>query len=63
MIAKRNVIYQKDRRIRLPECVAENLSLVGGQSNLDIIIENNSIIIKKSKTDKPNKYKKGEQNV
>ena len=58
MIAKRNVIYQKDRRIRLPELIEENLNLIGGTTNLDIIVEENQIILRKSKQNKPNNYKK-----
>lgn len=62
MIAKKNVIYQKDRRIRLPESVENNLDLVGGYTNLDIMIEDNTIIIKKSNDTKPNNYSKTKEN-
>lgn len=56
MIVKKNVIYQKDRRIRLPEQVAENLDWIGGITNVDILIEKNKIVIQKSKETKPNNY-------
>ena len=58
MIIKRNIIYQKDRRIRLPQLIEENLCLIGGQTNLDIILDNDQIILKKSKKNKPNNYKR-----
>ena len=60
MIIKKNVIYQKDRRIRLPEQVESNLEWIGGITNIDIIIEKNKIIIQKSKEIKPNNYSKKE---
>ena len=61
MIVKKNVIYQKDRRIRLPEQVEQNLNWVGGITNIDIKIDGDKIIIQKSKCNKPNNYKrKGE---
>ena len=43
MIIKKNVIYQKDRRIRLPELVENNLEWIGGITNIDILIEKNEI--------------------
>ncbi len=61
MIIKKNVIYQKDRRIRLPEQIENNLGWIGGTTNLDIIIDKNKIIIQKSKEIKPNNYGKKEK--
>lgn len=58
MIIKKNVIYQKDRRIRLPELVEHNLNWIGGITNIDITIEGDKIIIQKSKDNKPNNYKR-----
>ncbi len=60
MIIKKNVIYQKDRRIRLPELVENNLEWIGGITNIDILIEKNKIIIQESKEIKPNNYNKRE---
>lgn len=60
MIIKKNVIYQKDRRIRLPELVENNLEWIGGITNIDILIEKNKIIIQESKEIKPNNYSKRE---
>lgn len=63
MIVKKNVIYQKDRRIRLPEQVENNLNWVGGITNLDILIEKNKVVIQKSKDIKPNNYSKKESKL
>lgn len=63
MIIKKNVIYQKDRRIRLPEQVENNLDWIGGITNIDILIERNRIIIQKSKETKPNNYGRKESKI
>ena len=63
MIVKKNVIYQKDRRIRLPEQVENNLNWIGGITNLDILIEKNKVVIQKSKDIKPNNYSKKESKL
>lgn len=63
MIVKKNVIYQKDRRIRLPEQVENNLNWIGGITNLDILIEKNKVVIQKSRDIKPNNYNKKESKL
>ena len=53
VLVKRNVIFQQDRRVRLPEHL---LGIKPGETNFDIYVKDDEIIIKKSVTQKENAY-------
>ena len=54
----KNIIYQKDRRIRLPKEIADLFDMVGGESSFNLEVENNKIILTKNEIKTINNYRR-----
>lgn len=52
----KNIIYQKDRRIRIPKEVADLFSMIGGKTSFNLEIDDNKIILMKNENNTINNY-------